>query len=172
MNQVTIQSAPFDIDRIIAEMNTGYGGIGAIVHFIGRVRHGSDGESITAMTIEHYSGMTERAIDKIMNQATARWNIINIRVAHRIGTLYPTDPIVLVIVASAHRRDAFAACEFIMDYLKTKAPFWKKEQTANGSCWVQAKRSDTDAARRWGAVGRSEGHIEKPQRDGGLGEGT
>ena len=101
------------------------------------------------MTLEHYPGMTEKAIAKIVEEAQARWNVIDCTVIHRFGELKPTDQIVLVVVASAHRGDAFAACEFIMDYLKTRAPFWKKEQTPEGARWVEARASDDDAAARW-----------------------
>jgi len=101
------------------------------------------------MTLEHYPGMTEKSIEEIVQQAAARWQVIDALVVHRIGLLRPTDQIVLVVVASAHRGDAFAACEFIMDYLKTRAPFWKKEQTREGARWVDARAADDIAAERW-----------------------
>ncbi len=116
--------------------------VGAVASFVGLVRD-------VAMTLEHYPGMTERAIAKIVEEAKGRWQVMDCAVIHRYGALQPNDQIVLVAVASAHRGDAFAACEFIMDYLKTQAPFWKKEQTAGGAQWVEAKESDDKAAERW-----------------------
>ena len=116
--------------------------VGAVASFVGVVRE-------VPMTLEHYSGMTEREIGRIVEQAKSRWRVMDCSVIHRYGELKPTDQIVLVAVASAHRADAFAACEFIMDYLKTRAPFWKKEQTAEGTRWVEARASDDAAADRW-----------------------
>ena len=116
--------------------------VGAMASFVGVVRE-------VPMTLEHYAGMTEREIGRIVEQAKSRWRVMDCTVIHRIGDLKPTDQIVLVAVASAHRGDAFAACEFIMDYLKTRAPFWKKEQTADGARWVEARASDDQAADRW-----------------------
>ena len=121
--------------------------VGAVASFVGVVRD-------VRMTLEHYAGMTEREIGKIVEEAKARWQILDFSVIHRFGELQPTDQIVLVAIASAHRGDAFAACEFIMDYLKTRAPFWKKEQTAEGARWVEARASDDEAAQRWS--GRAE----------------
>ena len=109
----------------------------------------NDGDSVAEMTLEHYPGMTEKSIDDIITEARTRWDVMNARVIHRVGTLKPLDQIVLVVVASGHRGDAFAACEFIMDYLKTRAPFWKKEQTPNGGRWVDARVADDVAAERW-----------------------
>ena len=116
--------------------------VGAVASFVGVVRE-------VPMTLEHYAGMTEREIAKIVEQAKARWAVMDCTVIHRYGALQPTDQIVLVVVASAHRGDAFAACEFVMDYLKTRAPFWKKEQTGDGERWVEARASDDAAAERW-----------------------
>jgi len=113
------------------------------------VRDVNDGDSVAALKLEHYPGMTEKAIEAIVADAKARWNIVDVTVIHRVGDLRPLDQIVLVVVAGGHRGDAFAACEFIMDYLKTRAPFWKKEQTPQGARWVEARSSDDEAAERW-----------------------
>ncbi|HUF80265.1 MAG TPA: molybdopterin synthase catalytic subunit MoaE [Burkholderiales bacterium] len=146
---VRIQTADFDVGAEVAALRRGNPRIGAVASFVGIVREVNDGGTVAEMTLEHYPGMTEKAIGEIVKQARGRWNILDARVIHRIGTLKPTDPIVLVIVASAHRGDAFAACEFIMDYLKTRAPFWKKEQTGGGARWVEARATDDVAAERW-----------------------
>lgn len=130
-------------------MRQGNPAIGAIASFVGCVRDVNEGDAVSEMTLEHYPGMTERSIEDIIKQAQGRWNVIDSLIVHRVGALKPTDQIVLVIVASAHRGDAFAACEFIMDYLKTRAPFWKKEHTREGSRWVDARVSDDLAAERW-----------------------
>jgi molybdopterin synthase catalytic subunit len=123
--------------------------VGAVAAFIGTVRDVNADASVSSMTLEHYPGMTEKALDAIVAEAKARWNILQALVIHRVGPLKPADQIVLVGVTSAHRGEAFAACEFIMDYLKTRAPFWKKEETASGTRWVEARASDDDAAARW-----------------------
>jgi len=123
--------------------------VGAVASFVGLVRDRNDGAAVATMTLEHYPGMTEKAIAGIVEQAKGRWAIIDCTVIHRVGELQPTDQIVLVAVASAHRGEAFAACEFIMDYLKTQAPFWKKEATPEGARWVDARASDDAAAARW-----------------------
>ena len=146
---VRIQSEDFDAGAEMAAMRKGNPAIGALASFVGVVRNANEGDSVSEMTLEHYPGMTERSIEEIVQQARGRWNVIDALVVHRIGTLKPTDQIVLVIVASSHRGDAFAACEFIMDYLKTRAPFWKKEQTAEGERWVDARATDDIAAERW-----------------------
>ncbi len=150
LDRVQILSSPLDVARSMVAIGCDHG-TGAIVSFSGKVRDKNAGErdAITAMTIEHYPGMTERAINSIIDQASERWNLTEARVVHRSGTLYPGDAIVLVVVSCSHRKAAFAACEFIIDYLKTSAPFWKKEHTASTERWVQCKRSDADAARRW-----------------------
>lgn len=127
----------------------GQGDIGAIVSFVGQVRDINDGNAIHTLTLEHYPPMTEKALAKIEAEAKSRWDLIDILIIHRIGSLQPQDQIVLVLVASAHRGDAFSACEFIMDYLKTSAPFWKKESTSQGERWVEAKLSDDAAKERW-----------------------
>src|SRR4030081_2909449 len=116
------------------------------------------------MTLEHYPGMTEKALEKIVEEARSRWQVVDLTVIHRYGDLKPTEQIVLVAVARAHRGDAFAACEFIMDYLKTRAPFWKKEHTAQGSRWVEAKSSDDEAAGRWQAAGGSARPRRRPAK--------
>ena len=146
---VRVQREDFDVGAEVRRLTAGRTGIGAIVSFAGVMRSENDGASIAGMTLEHYPGMTEKAIEEIVGQAKGRWNIYDALVIHRVGRLKPTDQIVLVVVTSAHRGDAFAACEFIMDYLKTRAPFWKKEVTSDGARWVDARVSDDDAAARW-----------------------
>ncbi len=146
---VRIQNEDFDVSREIAQLRSGNPQIGAVASFIGVVRDLNDGDKVAEMTLEHYPGMTEKAIDKIIDEAKQRWQVYDALVIHRIGTLAPLDQIVLVVVTSAHRGDAFAACEFIMDYLKTQAPFWKKEKTPDGTHWVEARSSDDAAAERW-----------------------
>ncbi len=146
---VRIQTDDFDIGAEVAAMRKGNAAIGAIASFVGVVRDVNEGDPVSDMTLEHYPGMTEKSIDEIIGQARGRWSVIDALVVHRVGLLRPTDQIVLVIVASAHRGDAFAACEFIMDYLKTRAPFWKKERTGEGSRWVDARATDDIAAERW-----------------------
>lgn len=147
--QVRVQSDDFDAGREIADLRRGNPKVGAVASFIGLMRDVNDGTDVSGMTLEHYPGMTEKSIRDIVAQAQGRWNIIGARVIHRIGRLEPTDQIVLVAVASSHRGDAFAACQFIMDYLKTRAPFWKKETTAHGERWVDARVTDDVAAARW-----------------------
>ncbi|WP_018411325.1 molybdopterin synthase catalytic subunit MoaE [Methyloversatilis thermotolerans] len=146
---VSVQQADFDIGAEIDALMAGRGDIGAVATFTGLVRDMNEGSGVTAMTLEHYPGMTEAALADIVEQAKARWDILAVRVIHRVGTLRPADRIVLVVVAGAHRGEAFAACEFIMDYLKTRAPFWKREDTPAGSRWVDARESDDSAAARW-----------------------
>jgi len=146
---VRIQTEDFDAGREIAALRQGNPAIGAIASFIGVVRDVNDGGKVTEMTLEHYPGMTEKSIAEIIEQAKSRWGIFDVLVIHRIGRLRPLDQIVLVVVTGAHRGDAFAACEFVMDYLKTRAPFWKKEQTPDGARWVESRQSDDLAAERW-----------------------
>jgi molybdopterin synthase catalytic subunit len=146
---VRIQSEDFDASREIAALRRGNPSIGAIASFIGVVRDVNDGGKVAEMTLEHYPGMTEKSIGGIIEQAKSRWSIVDALVIHRIGRLRPLDQIVLVVVTGAHRGDAFAACEFVMDYLKTRAPFWKKEQTPEGARWVESRQSDDLAAERW-----------------------
>jgi len=146
---VRIQTEDFDIGAEIAALRRSNPRIGAVASFVGIVRDVNEGAAIETMTLEHYPGMTERSIEEIIGEARRRWSLFDALVIHRVGTLRPPDQIVLVIVTGAHRGDAFAACEFIMDYLKTRAPFWKKEQTPSGARWVDARASDDVAAERW-----------------------
>jgi molybdopterin synthase catalytic subunit len=146
---VRIQTEDFDAGFEIAALRRGNPRIGAVASFIGVCRDANDGDAVSKMTLEHYPGMTEKALEKIVDEAQQRWKVMDILVVHRVGELKPADQIVLVVVAGAHRGEAFAACEFIMDYLKTRAPFWKKEQTPHGARWVEARASDDDAAGRW-----------------------
>ena len=146
---VRVQTEDFDIGAEIAQLRKGNAKIGAIASFIGLVRDINDGDHVSTITLEHYPGMTEKALDEIVAQAKSRWDIYDALVVHRVGKLVPLDQIVLVVVTSAHRGDAFDACEFLMDYLKTQAPFWKKEDTEKGARWVDARESDDAAAARW-----------------------
>src|SRR5258705_8060450 len=146
---VRVQTEDFDAGREIASLRKGDAQVGAVAAFVGVVRDMNDGSAVADMELEHYPGMTEKAISGIIDQAKGRWNIFDVLVVHRVGHLKPLDQIVLVVVTSAHRGDAFAACEFVMDYLKTRAPFWKKEQTPEGARWVEARASDGEAAQRW-----------------------
>ncbi|MCL4470925.1 MAG: molybdopterin synthase catalytic subunit MoaE [Sulfuricella sp.] len=146
---VRVQYEDFDLGAEILKLRHGNSKIGAIASFVGLVRDLNDNARVAEMTLEHYPGMTEKALAEILEQAKQRWCIIDALVIHRVGPLKPADQIVLVAVSSAHRGAAFAACEFIMDYLKTRAPFWKKEQTEAGARWVDAHESDEAAAQRW-----------------------
>ncbi|MCH9799346.1 MAG: molybdopterin synthase catalytic subunit MoaE [Betaproteobacteria bacterium] len=146
---VQVQTADFDVAAELAAMRTASADIGAVVSFIGQVRDINDGDAVSTLTLEHYPGMTERALEQIEQEAKSRWNISGSLIIHRVGMLQPLEQIVLVAVASAHRGEAFKACEFIMDYLKTQAPFWKKESTPDGERWVEAKISDDEAQSRW-----------------------
>ena len=146
---VRVQHEDFDIGAEIARLRAGKPTIGAVASFIGVVRDLNEGADVATMSLEHYPGMTEKALEAIVGQAKARWDVYDVMVIHRVGELRPTDQIVLVIVTSAHRGDAFAACEFVMDYLKTQAPFWKKEATPAGTRWVDARDSDEAARQRW-----------------------
>ena len=146
---VRIQTQDFDTGAEITALRLARPDIGAVASFIGQMRDVNDGSTVSTMTLEHYPGMTEKALQGIEAQAKARWDIFDTLIIHRIGTLNPTDQIVLVAVTSAHRGEAFAACEFIMDYLKTEAPFWKKEATPQGERWVEARASDDEAQARW-----------------------
>lgn len=150
--RVSIQTADFDLGSEVAALRAGDGGVGAVVSFIGTVRDrhkGLPGE-VSVMELEHYPGMTEHAIEAMIDQAMQRFDIRAARVVHRVGVLKPLDQIVLVAVSSAHRGQAFQACEFLMDYLKTQAPFWKKETTPAGTHWVDARVADDAALARWG----------------------
>ena len=146
---IKIQESDFDVSAEIAALRQGDPRVGAVVSFLGTVRDMNDGSQVKSMTLEHYSGMTEKALQEILDQAKARWDIYQTLVIHRVGPLLPEDQIVLVAVTSAHRGEAFAACEFIMDYLKTAAPFWKKEDTPEGSRWVDARVTDEVALSKW-----------------------
>jgi molybdopterin synthase catalytic subunit len=146
---VRIQTGDFDVAREIAALRGGDARVGAVAAFVGLVRDINDAAAVSTLTLEHYPGMTEKALARIVDEAKSRWNVYDALVIHRVGELKPTDQIVLVVVTGAHRGEAFAACEFIMDYLKTRAPFWKKEQTPAGERWVEARASDDDAAARW-----------------------
>ena len=146
---VRIQTKDFDAGAEMAALRLNNPKIGAVASFIGVCRDANDGTAVTKMTLEHYPGMTERALEKIVAEAKARWDLMEVLVVHRVGELKPADQIVLVVVTGAHRGEAFAACEFIMDYLKTRAPFWKKEETPQGARWVEARGSDDEAAERW-----------------------
>lgn len=146
---VRVQEGDFDTGRELEALTRGRRDVGALASFVGLVRDVSDGATVSAMTLEHYPGMTQKALEDICGEAHARWNLIDTLVIHRVGALGPGDRIVLVGVTSAHRGEAFAACEFIMDYLKTRAPFWKREDTPAGPRWVEARASDDTAAGKW-----------------------
>ena len=147
--KVLVQREDFDVGAEVEVLARGNPKVGAVASFIGLVRDVNDDAAVRTMTLEHYPGMTERSIAQIVEEARTRWDVIDCTVIHRYGELKPADRIVLVAVASGHRGDAFEACEFIMDYLKTRAPFWKKEQTPQGARWVEARTGDDDAAARW-----------------------
>ncbi len=160
MSTIRVQTQDFDLAEELVALTGGDAPqpvgcttrnpcIGAVVSFIGLVRDINDGVGVSALTLEHYPAMTEKALAQIVADAESRWRLLNCTVIHRVGELKPTDQVVLVMVASAHRGDAFQACEFIMDYLKTSAPFWKKERTSDGERWVDARASDDDAAKKW-----------------------
>ena len=146
---VRVQLDDFDASRDIAALRAGDPRVGAVACFIGTVRDVNDDADVRSLTLEHYPGMTEAALQSIADEARARFDIYDVLVVHRVGELRPTDQIVLVAVTSAHRGEAFDACRFVMDYLKTRAPFWKKERTPSGERWVEARASDDDAAARW-----------------------
>ncbi|GGY20053.1 molybdopterin synthase catalytic subunit MoaE [Massilia dura] len=148
-SRVRVQHEDFDLSAEVARLRAGNSKTGAVVTFVGTVRDLNDGAQVAAMELEHYPGMTEGSIDRIIDQAAARWPVHDALVIHRVGPLLPRDQIVLVAVTSAHRGEAFAACEFIIDYLKTEAPFWKKEETPDGARWVDARVSDDAALDKW-----------------------
>jgi len=150
--KISVQREDFDCGAEIEALARGNPRVGALAAFVGSVRDVNEGAEVGRMTLEHYPGMTEKSIGAIVEQARSRWDVIDCTVIHRVGELQPTDRIVLVAVASGHRGDAFAACEFVMDYLKTRAPFWKKERTPEGERWVEARSSDDEAAERWQEV--------------------
>jgi molybdopterin synthase catalytic subunit len=146
---VRVQTEDFDSGREVAALRAGDPRVGAVASFIGVVRDLNDGDLVTTLFLEHYPGMTERELEKICAEARTRWSVYETLVVHRVGELRPMDQIVLVVVTGAHRGETFAACEFIMDYLKTRAPFWKREETPQGPRWVEARTTDDDAAARW-----------------------
>jgi molybdopterin synthase catalytic subunit len=146
---VRIQQHDFDVSSELAALRAGDKRVGAVATFVGVVRDLNDAAQVSTLTLEHYPGMTEKALAQIVEDAKQRWDIYDALVVHRVGPLSPSDQIVLVAVTSAHRGESFAACQFIMDYLKTRAPFWKKEKTPEGERWVEARASDEDAAARW-----------------------
>jgi len=146
---VRVQQEDFDVGAEIAKLREGNPGVGAVASFVGIVRDLNEGDTVATLTLEHYPGMTEKSLEEIVAQARQRWDIYDALVVHRVGTLKPLEQIVLVVVTSAHRGESFKACEFLMDYLKTRAPFWKKEVTPEGARWVDARASDDAAAERW-----------------------
>jgi len=161
--RVTVQVADFDLGREVAALRGGDAGVGAVAAFVGTVRDRNDGQGVSSMELEHYPGMTERAIEAMIDEAQRRFDIRAVRVVHRVGVLEPLEQIVLVAVTAAHRGEAFKACEFLMDYLKTQAPFWKQEARPGGSRWVDARVADDAALSRWGiAAGNA------PDRSGAL----
>ena len=149
MVMIRVQTEDFNVGKELAAIRASNPKIGAVCSFVGLVRDVNDGDAVSTLTLEHYPGMTERALEKIVADAIGRWEVMAATVIHRVGELKPLDQIVLVIVASGHRGDAFHACEFIMDYLKTEAPFWKKESTPDGARWVVARETDDRARERW-----------------------
>jgi molybdopterin synthase catalytic subunit len=147
---VSIQTQDFDVSQELAALRKGDARVGAVCSFLGTVRERNDGSPVASMELEHYPGMTEKSISAMMDEAKKRFDIFAARVIHRVGLLHPEDQIVFVAVTSAHRGESFKACEFLMDYLKTQAPFWKKEVTPEGARWVDARVSDDQALARWG----------------------
>jgi len=148
--EVRVQAEPLDALAETVPVFSGNTAVGGVVSFIGLMRDLNQGDAVATMTLEHYPGMTEKALRAIVDEALGRWDLLGVRLIHRVGEVRPQDPIVLVAVASAHRGEAFRACEFIIDYLKTRAPFWKREQTADGRArWVDARSSDDSAAAEW-----------------------
>lgn len=153
--RVSIQTGDFDVAAEIAALRGGDAGVGAVCSFIGTVRDRNDGAAVSAMELEHYPGMTEKAIEDMIDEAFRRFDIRGARVIHRVGPLQLKDQIVLVVVTSSHRGESFQACEFLMDYLKTQAPFWKKERTPEGERWVDARVADDAALQRWGIASKN-----------------
>ena len=149
MSTVRVQTGDFDLGEELARLRAGDARVGAVVSFVGLVRDMNEGARVAEMELEHYPGMTERALEEILAEARRRWPLYNALVIHRVGPLQPMEQIVLVACSAAHRGEAFAACEFIIDYLKTDAPFWKKEQTPGGARWVDARLSDDSAKAKW-----------------------
>jgi molybdopterin synthase catalytic subunit len=149
-HSVLIQTADFDLGLEVERLRANDTRVGAVCVFVGTVRDRNDGDAVATLELEHYPGMTEKAIEAMQQEAQSRFDIFASRIIHRVGLMRPTDQIVLVAVTSAHRGQSFQACEFLMDYLKTQAPFWKKELTPHGARWVDARVSDDEALRRWG----------------------
>ena len=152
---VRIQTEDFSIEQEVAALRAGDARVGAVCVFVGTVRDRNDGSGVASMTLEHYPGMTEKSIQAMLDEAQKRFDVFAARVIHRVGELQPEDQIVMVAVTSAHRGMSFQACEFLMDYLKTQAPFWKKEVTPEGARWVDARVSDDQALARWGITSRN-----------------
>ena len=153
--RVSIQTEDFDLSHEIAELRRNDKGVGAVCSFVGTVRDRNDGSAVAGMELEHYPGMTEKAIEAMVDEAHQRFDILGARVVHRVGLLAPQDQIMMVAVVSTHRGQSFQACEFLMDYLKTQAPFWKKEQTPDGARWVDARVDDDAALQRWGITAKN-----------------
>ena len=147
--KILVQEFDFDPGAEIAALHAGQPKVGAVASFVGLVRDINEGDAVSTLTLEHYPAMTEKSLRGIVDEAMGRWSLLDVTVIHRVGLLNPLDRIVFVGVASGHRGDAFAACEFIMDFLKTRAPFWKKEGTPQGERWVEARATDDEAAERW-----------------------
>ncbi len=160
MSRVSIQTADFDLSQEVAALRAQDLGVGAVASFVGTMRNNNHGSSVSAMALEHYPGMTERAIEAMIDEAMARFKLHAARVVHRVGPLLPGEQIVLVAVTAAHRGQAFQGCEFLMDYLKTQAPFWKKESTDAGARWVDAREADDTALRRWGVAAHNAGQLD------------
>ncbi len=156
MIHVAVQTEDFDVSAALAALRAENPAIGAVVSFVGLVRDLNEGQQVRAMELEHYPGMTEKSLQMIADKAERHWNLMGGVIIHRVGALKPLDQIVLVAAASAHRGEAFAACEFMMDYLKTAAPFWKKENTPDGEKWVDARDSDEQAMAKWAHVMREQ----------------
>ncbi len=150
--RISIQTEDFNLTEEVAALRAGNARVGAVCAFVGTVRDLSEGQSVGSLELEHYPGMTEKSIESMVGQALIRFELLGVRIIHRVGVLLPQDQIVLVAVTSAHRGESFQACEFLMDYLKTQAPFWKKEQTPEGARWVDARVADDAALARWGIV--------------------
>jgi len=151
--KIAVQTEAFDLNGEVGALYQANPKVGAVASFLGLVRDINEGQGVSTLSLEHYPGMTEKALAQIVEDARQRWEVLDATVIHRVGALRPTEPIVLVAVASSHRGDAFAACEFIMDFLKTQAPFWKKEATPEGEHWVDARESDDRAVARWSGSG-------------------
>ncbi len=153
---VRVQTEDFDVGKELKQLRHADKSVGAVVSFVGLVRDINEGDEVMQLTLEHYPGMTEKALNAILVKAKSRWDIISALVIQRVGTLQPTDQSVMVAVTSAHRGEAFKACEFVMDYLKTEAPFWKKEQSPQGDYWVEAKTTDDTARERWDDINKKQ----------------